>query len=250
MTEILTSSISVVVPMLNESENAPSLIAEIVAAAAQSPIHEIVIVDDASTDGTGDLALSLAPTYAPILKIRVMRHSARAGQSAALRTGIDAASGPLIVTMDGDGQNNPADIHKLYALYQTAPESRMILVAGQREKRNDSLLKKFTSRTGNFIRRTLLRDGVRDTGCSLKMFRRTDYLKLPFFNHMHRFLPVLFLREHGTILLVDVGHRPRGAGVSKYGFWDRLWAGLSDLIGVLWLKARAMKKLEISEVGK
>lgn len=241
------TSISVVVPMLNESENAAGLIAEIMAATAECPVAELVIIDDGSTDGTAEIVLGLREIYAASARLRLVRHSVRAGQSAALRTGIIAATGPLIVTLDGDGQNNPADIYKLYEKYAQTPDIPMMLVAGQREKRNDSVLKKFTSRTGNWIRRTLLRDGVRDTGCSLKLFRRDDFLLLPFFNHMHRFLPALFLREHGRIVLVDVSHRPRAAGTSKYGFWDRLWAGLSDIFGVVWLKSRAMKKLEARE---
>jgi len=239
------NNISVVVPMLNEAENAASLIAEILEASNQCPIKEIVIVNDASTDKTPDVVLELKKQYP---QIRLVSHSTRAGQSAGNRTGIIYATGPLIVTMDGDGQNNPADIPKLYHKYTETPEAHMILVAGQREKRIDSLLKKFTSRTGNGIRRTLLQDGVRDTGCSLKLFRRADFLMLPYFNHMHRFLPALFLREHGTIALVDVSHRSREAGVSKYGFWDRLWAGIFDIFGVLWLKARAPKKISIEEV--
>lgn len=237
-------TISAVVPMLNEAENAPSLIAEIEAAARLCPIHEIVIVDDGSTDGTADVIRKLKAVNP---SIRLVRHSVRSGQSAALRTGVRAAKGPLVVMMDGDGQNNPADIPLLYQKFIENPSAPMRLVAGQRLKRQDSLLKKFTSRTGNKIRSTLLRDGVRDTGCSLKMFRRDDYLALPYFNHMHRFLPALFAREYGSVALVDVGHRPRERGVSKYGFWDRLWAGIFDLTGVMWLQRRAAQNLTVSE---
>lgn len=236
--------ISVVIPMLNEAENVASLVAEIMAAGDRCPLAEILLVDDGSTDATADVIRGLAQTNP---KIKLVRHTVRSGQSAGLRTGIRAAKGPLIVTMDGDGQNDPADMPKLYDKYISQPAAPMTMVAGQRAKRQDSLLKKFTSRTGNFIRRTLLRDGVRDTGCSLKLFRRDDYLSLPFFNHMHRFLPALFIREHGTIALVDVGHRHRERGVSKYGFWDRLWAGVFDIFGVMWLMARAPKKTEIIE---
>lgn len=237
--------ISVVIPMLNEAENAPSLIAEIVEASKSCPIREIVIVDDGSTDNTVKVIKTLNQTGP---KVRIVSHSVRSGQSAALRTGIRTAKGPLVVTLDGDGQNNPADIPKLFKKYAASAKPPMLLVAGQRAKRQDSLLKKFTSRTGNGIRRALLRDGVRDTGCSLKLFRRDDYLALPYFNHMHRFLPALFLREHGSIELVDVSHRHRERGISKYGFWDRLWAGLSDIFGVMWLLSRAPKKTETTEV--
>lgn len=242
-----TPKISVIIPMLNEAENAPSLIAEIIETAKSCPIAEIMIVDDGSTDETARIALSQPSGN---VKIRVVKHTNRSGQSAATRTGVTFATSPVCVTMDGDGQNVPADIPKLYEKFAPNQNTPMLLVAGQRAKRNDSLLKKFTSRTGNGIRRTLLKDGVRDTGCSLKMFRREDYLKLPFFNHMHRFLPALFIREHGTILLVDVGHRHRERGVSKYGFWDRLWAGIFDIFGVLWLKARGPKPTNMIEVEK
>ncbi len=239
--------LSVVIPVLNESENIAHLIEEIRAAAAKAPISEIVIVDDASTDNTISIVQSQRTEALPIIKI--IAHSVRGGQSAALRTGIRNASYKLIVTMDGDGQNNPADIPALYHKWSegnlTTP---MRMIAGQREKRIDSLLKKFTSRAGNFIRKAVLRDGVRDTGCSLKLFRRDDYLMLPYFNHMHRYLPALFLREYGTIELVDVSHRPREAGVSKYGFWDRLVAGLSDLLGVLWLSSRRSKNITTKEM--
>lgn len=237
-------SISVVVPMLNEAENVGSLLAEIRAAGQSCPISEIIFVDDGSTDDTAGVIKKLKQSEP---RLRLVRHSVRAGQSAGLRTGIRAATAHLVVTMDGDGQNDPADIPKLFQKFLTSLSTPMVLVAGQRAKRQDSLLKKFTSRTGNGIRRALLRDGVRDTGCSLKMFRRDDYLTLPYFNHMHRFLPALFAREYGTILLVDVGHRHRERGISKYGFWDRLWAGISDIFGVLWLKNRAANKLTVTE---
>lgn len=239
------NTISVVVPMLNEAENAANLVAEIQAASQLCPISEIVLVDDGSTDATAEVIRSLREKDS---RIRLIRHSVRSGQSAALRSGIRAASGPLVATLDGDGQNNPADIPLLYNQWVSVPEgTRMLLVAGQRQKRMDSSLKKFTSRTGNAIRSFLLQDGVRDTGCSLKMFRRDDFLTLPYFNHMHRFIPALFQREYGTVLLADVGHRHREAGVSKYGFWDRLWAGIFDIVGVLWLQKRAAKQMVARE---
>ena len=239
-----SDAISVVIPMLNEEENAASLVAEIQAAGASSPIAEIVIVDDGSTDRTAEVILELKKADP---RVRLVRHSTRAGQSAALRTGIRFATGPLVVTMDGDGQNDPADIPALWQEWVTNPSAPMLMVAGQRRKRMDSALKKFTSRTGNGIRRALLKDGVRDTGCSLKLFRRDDYLSLPYFNHMHRFLAALYKREYGTIRLVDVGHRHRARGISKYGFWDRLWAGIFDLVGVMWLQKRAANQLIATE---
>lgn len=231
--------------MLNEAENVASLVAEIQKASQSSPIKEIILVDDGSTDGTADIIKTLKITDS---RIRLIRHSTKAGQSASLRTGIRAANSNLVVTLDGDGQNDPADIPAIYETWaKAAGRPAMCMVAGQRKKRMDSLLKKFTSRMGNGIRGFLLQDGIRDTGCSLKLFRRDDYLALPYFNHMHRFLPALFLREHGHILTVDVGHRHRERGISKYGFWDRLWAGLSDIFGVLWLKARASHKIIVTE---
>ena len=239
-----TENISVVIPMLNEEENVATLVAEIQEAAKHCPITEIVLVDDGSTDKTADVIKKLK---AEDSRIRLIRHSTRAGQSAGLRTGMRAATNILAVTLDGDGQNNPADIPALYARWAEKPRGSMCMVAGQRKKRMDSLLKKFTSRAGNGIRGFLLQDGIRDTGCSLKLFRREEYLSLPYFNHMHRFLPALFLREYGEILLVDVGHRHRARGVSKYGFWDRLWAGLSDICGVIWLKSRAANKTTVTE---
>jgi dolichol-phosphate mannosyltransferase len=245
MIEEKDQNISVVVPMLNESGNAASLIGEIQAAGEDCPIAEIVIVDDGSTDDTAAIIQKLRQNDP---RIRLVRHSRRCGQSTALRTGIRAATGPIVATMDGDGQNDPADIPALYlAFAATPPGTKMLLVAGQRKKRMDSLLKKFTSRTGNTIRSWLLQDGVRDTGCSLKMFRRDDYLTLPFFNHMHRYIPALFRREHGTVVLVDVGHRPREQGTSKYGFWDRLWAGIFDIFGVLWLQKRGCPPVDVME---
>jgi dolichol-phosphate mannosyltransferase len=230
--------------MLNEAENVASLVAEIQEAAKLCPIAEIILVDDGSTDNTAAVIKALRQQDG---RIRLIRHDVRSGQSAALRSGVRAATSHLIVTMDGDGQNNPADIPALYQKWITNPDAPMLMVAGQRAKRQDSLLKKFTSRTGNTIRRALLRDGVRDTGCSLKLYRRDDYLALPYFNHMHRFMAALYMREYGTIMLVDVGHRHRERGVSKYGFWDRLWAGIFDLIGVMWLQTRAAKKLTVTE---
>lgn len=242
MTDAL--KISVVIPMLNEEENVASLVAEIQAASTRCPIHEIVLVDDGSTDGTAN-AIRELKNKDP--RIKLVRHSVKSGQSAGLRTGIRAASGPLVVMLDGDGQNDPADIPALWEEWAKNPTPPMLMVAGQRKKRMDSMLKKFTSRTGNKIRSTLLKDGVRDTGCSLKMVRRDDYLSLPYFNHMHRFLAALYKREYGTVRLVDVSHRHRARGVSKYGFWDRLWAGIFDLVGVMWLQSRAANQTTISE---
>ncbi|PZP55241.1 MAG: dolichol-phosphate mannosyltransferase [Micavibrio aeruginosavorus] len=237
-------SISVVIPAYNEADNIGLLVSEIIEKTENIPLAEIIIVDDGSTDNISATIEQLKPNAS---LIRLLRHSLRSGQSAALYTGIQAARSELIVTMDGDGQNDPVDIQTLYKEWLAHPKPPMAMIAGQRRKRMDTMLKKFTSQAGNGIRSFLLKDGVRDTGCSLKLFRREDYLRLPYFNHMHRFLPALFLRDGGCVILADVSHRPRRKGVSKYGFWDRLWAGIFDIFGVLWLKARARKTIIVTE---
>jgi len=238
--------ITVVVPVLNEAENIESLIAEIMAASARAPITEIVYVDDASTDATLDILKNLKSRY-PLL--RALRHDKRAGQSGALRTGIRAAKNPVIVTLDGDGQNNPADIALLFnASGFSTDHLPPLMVAGQRAKRNDNAVRRYTSRLANTIRQACLKDGTRDTGCSLKLFRRDDYLALPYFNHMHRYLPALMMREHVKIVHVDVSHRARAHGVSKYGTIDRLLAAVTDLSGVMWLQTRGCVKLDVKSL--
>jgi dolichol-phosphate mannosyltransferase len=169
--------------------------------------------------------------------LRVVRHVARCGQSAAISSGVKAARAPWIATLDGDGQNDPADIPSLWALRTdaTAP----LLVAGQRRKRRDSWSKRISSRGANAIRRRLLKDATPDTGCGLKLFPRALFLELPYFDHMHRFLAALMIRQGATVVSVAVNHRPRLKGTSKYGFWDRLWVGIADLLGVMWLQRRA-----------
>ncbi len=237
--------ISVVIPVLNEEDNISPLLQEIVRASQICPISEIIYVDDGSTDSTPNVLSSLKQKQ-PLL--RVLRHDQRSGQSASLWTGVKAATNDLIVTIDGDGQNNPADIAKLYNQYteidQIAPQT---MIVGEREKRNDSLSRRIASRTANMIRSSLLRDSTKDTGCSLKLFRRKDYLRLPYFNHMHRFLPALMMREQVRLIHVPVSHRPRHSGVSKYGNFGRALVGISDLLGVLWLQKRANSYPQISE---
>jgi dolichol-phosphate mannosyltransferase len=223
--------VSVVVPVRNEAPNVVPLIAEIRAALADTP-HEIVYVDDGSTDDTA--AALRAEAAAGPLTIR--RHRAGCGQSAAIITGIRAASGIWIATLDGDGQNDPADIPALLARAQTLPS--LALVAGHRTQRHDGPVKRITSRLANRIRAWLLGDATPDTGCGLKVFRRADFLELPAFDHMHRFLPALFIRAGGQVVSVPVGHRPRIRGASKYGTLDRLWVGIFDLVGVAWLQRR------------
>lgn len=237
--------ISVIVPVLNEEHNITSLVREITA--VDAPISEIIYVDDGSTDGTVAILQSLRQQY-PAL--RVIRHQARSGQSSALWTGIKAAGNDLIVTLDGDGQNDPADITKVYHAYKAEAKrhNQRVMIAGQRLKRQDSLAKKLSSRFANKLRARVLHDHTRDTGCALKLFRRHDYLALPYFNHMHRYLPALMIREGVTIAHVDVSHRPRTAGSSKYGTLDRALVGVSDLIGVRWLQARGPSHTQSYEV--
>jgi glycosyltransferase involved in cell wall biosynthesis len=174
-----------------------------------------------------------------IMPLRVLSHGRNLGQSRAVRTGVRAAKAPIVVTLDGDGQNDPADIPKLLAAFRgAANDSRPVMVAGERTKREDSWKKRMASRYGNKVRRWLLSDNAKDTGCGLKVFHREAFLGLPYFDHMHRYLITLMLREGYEVRFMPVGHRPRGAGRSKYGVWDRALVGLSDLMGVMWLKRR------------
>ena len=239
------TTLSVVVPVFNDAENIESLAREIETVAPETSIIEIIFVDDCSDDAT---PAKLAELKKSLPMLRVLRHKKRSGQSTALWTGISHARGDLVVTLDGDGQNDPADIPLLYKKYQESVKiAPHTLVAGQRRKRHDNLLRRFSSRTANAIRSFILQDGVRDTGCSLKLFRREDFLSLPFFNHLHRYIPALMKAKDVSISLVDVGHRPRTRGVSKYGFWDRLWVGVFDLVGVRWLLARTKPTVGVTE---
>ena len=236
-------AVSVVVPVRNEAGNIAPLVAEIAAALADDWTFEVVYVDDGSSDGT---AAELSRLMGQYPWLRRMRHKLSCGQSAAVRTGVGAARGALCVTLDGDGQNDPAFIPaRLRALEQGRPH--VALVAGQRVKRKASAFKRLQSRIANAARSAVLRDGTRDTGCGLKAFRRDVFLSLPYFDGLHRFLPALFRREGYDVGYVDVIDRPRGAGVSNYGMWDRLWVGILDLFGVWWLIRRRKRVPEIVE---
>lgn len=229
-----TPDISVVIPVFDEEGAAPALAREIAAAFAGRRF-EIIFVDDASRDGTRS---ALQALKREIPELRVLGHGANAGQSRAIRTGVLAARAPVIVTLDGDGQNDPADGPRLVeALLAGPPE--LALVGGQRVKRQDSLAKKIGSRIGNGVRRRLLRDAAADTGCGLKAFRREAFLRLPYFDHLHRYLPALMLREGYRTAFLPVSHRHRQTGRSKYTNLGRLRASLSDLMGVMWLQTRA-----------
>ena len=240
----IEAAVSVVVPVRNEAGNVAPLVAEIAAALANRTPFEIVYVNDGSTDGT---EAELVGLMASRPWLRQIKHAASCGQSAAVRTGARHARGGIIVTLDGDGQNNPTFIPALLdALERGAP--RVGLVAGQRVGRKDTGFKKLQSRIANGVRGAVLRDGTRDTGCGLKAFRRDLFLSLPYFDGLHRFLPALVRREGYDIGYVDVIDRPRGAGVSNYGMWDRLWIGILDLAGVWWLIRRKRRVPQVSEV--
>jgi dolichol-phosphate mannosyltransferase len=236
-------AVSVVVPVRNEAANVAPLVAEIAAALAERGRFEIVYVNDGSSDATGDELRALMRQHS---FLRQIRHAQSCGQSAAVRTGVAAARAPIVVTLDGDGQNDPAFVPKLIAAIESNP--RVGLVAGQRVGRKASAFKRFQSRIANAVRGSVLRDGTRDTGCGLKAFRREVFLALPYFDGLHRFLPALVKREGYDIAYVDVIDRPRQHGLSNYGMWDRLWVGILDLAGVWWLIRRKRRVPEVSEV--
>ena len=198
--------------------------------------YEIVYVDDGSSDETAAAIRGLARDFP---RLRLIRHRRSAGQSAAIRSGVKAARAAWIATLDGDGQNDPADIPRLWEVARAAPDTPPLLVAGHRQKRRDSAVKRLSSRIANAVRARLLGDGTPDTGCGVKLFRRELYLDLPFFDHNHRFLPALVQRQGGRTVSVAVNHRPRARGLSNYGTLDRLFVGISDLAGVMWLQRRA-----------
>lgn len=238
--------LSVVIPVKNEAENIAPLVAEITAALDGLTPYEIIYVDDGSSDRTAAEIMRLTPSAS----LRLLRHARSCGQSAAIRTGVKAARGAWIATLDGDGQNDPADIPRLWRLARAAPATPPLLVAGHREKRRDTWSKRVASRVANRIRSKLLGDATPDTGCGLKLFPRALFLDLPAFDHMHRFLPALVLRAGGTVRSVQVNHRPRRRGVSKYGVFDRLGVGIVDLFGVWWLQRRAARPDLIGEAPR
>lgn len=235
--------ISVVVPVFDEEGAAPALAREIAAAFAGRNF-EIVFVDDASRDGT---RAALAALKAEIPQLRVLAHGKNSGQSRAVRTGILGARGAVILTLDGDGQNDPADGPTLVDVLLAGPPE-LALVGGERVKRQDSAAKKIASRLGNGVRKRLLKDTANDTGCGLKAFRREAFLRLPYFDHIHRYLPALMLREGYQTDFRPVNHRHRQTGASKYTNLGRLWASLSDLLGVMWLQTRSRLPGAVTEI--
>jgi dolichol-phosphate mannosyltransferase len=234
--EPLPPQLSVVIPFFNEAGNATPLIEEIEQALAARLRIEIVAVDDGSSDGTLEELRQLEALHD---RLRVVEHETNRGQSAAIHSGVSAAGAPIIAVLDGDGQNDPADIPAMFGRLNCAEGVRMVV--GERRNRSDTMIRRLSSRVANYVRSRTLNDGIRDTGCGLKVFYRDDFLRLPAFDHMHRFLPALVQRDGGKICSTPVNHRPRTRGRSKYGVNNRLWVGITDMIGVLWLMKRGFK---------
>jgi len=235
--------VSVVVPVCNEAENVGPLAREIHAALG-GRAYEMIFVDDGSTDGT---LAALHDLRAGLPVLRILRHSFRSGQSAAVASGVRAARGDWIATLDGDGQNDPADIPALLAAREAPGNAGILLFMGNRTTRKDTGFRKFQSRIANGVRSRLLGDGTPDTGCGIKLFSRTAFLSLPYFDHMHRFMPALFQSRGWRTVSVPVRHRPRERGTSKYGMFDRLWVGIVDIFGVRWLRRRFKSGLQVTE---
>ena len=231
---------SVVVPFYNEADNVAPLLREIAQAMKEIADYEIVAVNDGSTDATREMLAEMDSALEP--QLHVIEHEKNRGQSAAICSGVDAATGEWIITLDGDGQNDPADIPVLLDRIDKPGQSIVpVLICGNRQLRRDSLVRRMSSLVANGVRSRLLGDATPDTGCGLKVFRRAAFLDLPRFDHMHRFLPALIRRDGGQTISVVVSHRPRLRGQSSYGIWDRLGVGIVDLIGVMWLKRRKFK---------
>lgn len=235
--------LSVVVPVFNERDNIPPLLAEIAAALRGKVDFEVVYVDDDSSDDSVAVLAAEKPKYP---ELRVIRHLTRSGQSTAVWNGVRAARSPWIATLDGDGQNDPADIPRLLAERDKAAQN-VRLFAGWRTTRRDSFNKRISSKIANAVRSRMLQDSTPDTGCGLKLFDRDVFMRLPYFDHMHRYLPALVKRAGFQSTSVPVGHRPRTAGTSKYGMLDRLWVGIADLRGVAWLMRRG-KVTQVEEI--
>ncbi len=227
--------LAVVVPVHDEGENIRPLVEEIRAALSGRFTFEIVYVDDGSADGSTDVLKALTSEF---VEFRFLRHVKCCGQSAAVATGVRAARAPVVATLDGDGQNDPADIPALVERLRAADDPDFLLVAGLRAKRRDTWVKRASSRFANRLRAALLKDDTPDTGCGLKVFTRAAFVDMPRFDHMHRYLPALMIRRGGTVVSVPVNHRPRERGTSKYGTLDRALVGITDLLGVMWLQKR------------
>jgi len=232
--------ISVVIPAKDELENIQPLVEEIYTALNNETYKqegfEIIYVDDGSTDGTFGEIARLKNNGFPAL--RALKHQTSVGQSTAVYDGVKAARGELIVTLDADGQNNPVNIPALLEQANQLPRGTDFCIAGFRKNRKDTAWYRLQSRIANKVRASILDDGTPDTGCGLKVFPRSTFLQLPYFDHMHRYIPALVKRLNGKIVVVEVDHRDRQAGESKYNMWNRLWVGLIDMWAVRWLQKR------------
>ena len=235
--------LTVVIPVFNEVESIAPLIDEVCTRLDGKLDYEIIVVDDGSTDSTPGVLQSSRQAHP---QLRILRHRKCCGQSAAIASGVQAAAAPWIATLDGDGQNDPADILMLYQALDKSSTAGM-LVTGYRKQRRDDWLKRLSSRVANTVRAWVLGDATPDSACGLKVFARDTFLALPQFDHMHRFLPALVQRQGGRVLSIEVRHRPRARGVSRYGLHDRLWTGIIDLFGVRWLQRRNRRPV-VSEI--
>lgn len=230
--------LSIVIPVLNEAGNVKSLCDEIRSTLGSRLRYEVIFVDDGSSDDTPAIVNECMSDD----EVRLLRHGSTYGQSTAIRTGVTAARARWVATLDGDCQNDPTDLIGFYELASSASAGgRLGLVIGFRSKRKDSLGKRIASRVANGVRRRVLGDESPDSGCGIRLFDRDAYLALPCFDHMHRFLPALFDMTGHDVVTVAVNHRPRLHGKSKYGVWDRFWAGIIDTAGVMWLRRRSRK---------
>ena len=227
--------LSVVIPVQNEEDNIRMLIDEVRQSLDGVLDYELIYVNDGSTDSTLEILQEYRSGF-PLL--RIYSHQTGVGQSTAVRTGIIHAQSPVIATLDGDGQNDPADIPALYQALIANADAGVVLVNGYRKERKDTFIKRMSSRLANGIRGWLLDDDTPDTGCGLKVFSREAYMEIPFFDHLHRFLPAMMINGGGKVMSLEVNHRERQLGSSHYGFFDRLWVGIFDLMGVIWLKSR------------
>lgn len=227
--------ISVVVPVHNETDNVDTLIAEIDDALRTQDTYEMIFVDDGSNDDTLSKLKQAMQSYP---SLRVLHHQQSCGQSRAIHSGVMAARHDWIATLDGDGQNDPADIPRLIQALLEHNSDRLWMLAGFRHQRNDTGWRRFSSKFANAIRQAVLHDNTPDTGCGLKLFRRDKFLALPYFDHIHRFMPAMMQMSGGDVISVKVNHRARSHGQSKYGTLDRLTAGIVDLLGAIWLKKR------------
>jgi len=236
VTTLAAPELSVVVPVKNEAENILPLLDEIHEALQGKVEFEVVYVDDGSDDDTPKV-LAHARTLHP--RLTVVRHRASCGQSQAIATAVKHAQGRLIATLDGDGQNDPADLPSMLALWRAAPDGNRLMITGWRANRRDDGIRKLSSKIANGIRSKLLNDGTPDSGSGIKLLPRELFLDLPRFDHMHRFMAALIIRAGGRVDIVRVNHRPRERGTSKYGVWNRLWVGIVDLFGVMWLMRRS-----------